>query len=337
MVGSFLGIEFLIKKMALVSLLKPTFAMETGHPAEELQRNIVCEVSKNEAMRHDNQAKTWSAGMKKYYILLMLPIIVALLHAAVVIGFQGKGWMMKMFNYEVLLATTLSCYGFLRAMLSFKRGEYLRRGWCFMLFAALILLLSSFYYRFILGTSVTNHIGLVFAGIALTVANMIMLIGIWVLSRTWQSAGLEFLVSRTKVRLVMASAVAIGLLFAGPTVWYGFWDLLKGNINGDMVSMIVSGISEVIALCIIAPMLLTAHALYEGPLRWPWVFLAATVLCWLGTDASFSWNSILGWSDTVSTTIRQMFQLAASIFGFSSGMAQYYVQRDIRSNPPVSE
>ena len=84
--------------------------------------------------------------------------------------------------------------------------------------------------------------------------------------------------------VLIAALLALGV--AGPSAYYHGRTLLEGDWSG--LILLVSAIVDILSLCLLAPLLLTAMALRGGLFGWPWALITASILSWLFYDAAAS-------------------------------------------------
>lgn len=99
-------------------------------------------------------------------------------------------------------------------------------------------------------------------------SNLCQLTGVWMLSRSWKMASIVLPGGRSGFLAVGAVTAALAVLVAGP----GAVESGRALAGGDLRSLVlfVSAVVDIIALCLVAPLLLTAVSLRGGLFVWPW-------------------------------------------------------------------
>jgi hypothetical protein len=214
----------------------------------------------------------------------------------------------------------LALLGLGAGALVFDRTDYLRRGWG----------LLAVCYAFLLGrdawlittpggASTGVEIG---RGLLVVAANACAVAGAWTLARAWGVAGLEHPGSRAAQRVAIAVAVLASLLFAGPSFAVDLRDTFSGHPGYFWA--VASDLGDLLALPVLAPVAMTALAVKDGSLRWPWGLLAASLAAWLLYDAVLTVPEVVAGLDVRS------FRLAADcvrVFAATSACAAGLAQR----------
>ncbi len=176
-----------------------------------------------------------------------------------------------------------------------------------------------------------NMIGItksnIIRGILVAIGNLIFIIGIWMLARTWTSVvGLSFPGRLWAKRLIIGAAILVTLFLVVPSVIRGLQGSLSGNFGTwDLIVNMVSGLGDLIALSLIAPILLTALALRGGLLKWPWLFLTCILGSWLIYDGVHSWAPNLGLSPAEILGYANFFRVVACLYTVSAGLSQRFI------------
>jgi hypothetical protein len=84
---------------------------------------------------------------------------------------------------------------------------------------------------------------------------------------------------------------------------------------------------DIVTLCLITPLLLTAVALRGGSFSWPWGLLTASRLAWLLYDASEAFGASLG---PAGFPLPELFRGLGENFLCAAGLAQFLVIRHVR-------
>jgi hypothetical protein len=224
-----------------------------------------------------------------------------------------------------ILTRILSAAGCFAAVSVFQPGDRLRRAW-FWLGTGTILILARDVLRLL--PSFAPSPGPVAQG-TLTglgiVANLTLLAGIWMLARSWRMVAIEMPGGRSGVAAVAVITAAIALAVAGPGALQNGREVLHGNWSH--LIFLVSALVDIVTLCLITPLLLTAVALRGGLFSWPWGLITASQLAWLLYDAAAAFGPGPG---AMAFPLPEVFRGLAENFVFAAGLAQFLVVRHVR-------
>jgi hypothetical protein len=95
-----------------------------------------------------------------------------------------------------------------------------------------------------------------------------------------------------------------------------------------------SDLGDILGLCLIAPVLLTAIAMRGGILKWTWGLLTASLLFWLLYDCASTIDHFVTGHVAAIVMVRESFRALACVAEFSAGLAQ---RRAITEPLPPSE
>jgi hypothetical protein len=241
---------------------------------------------------------------------------------------QGDPSHLTFLRVEIELAKTLNLLGAWAAALSFDRGDYLRRAW-FLIGACMALLLLR---DLTIVPGVAEAMGassvVVFRGVLVVAANASQVVGTWLLARAWQRASLALPGSQASQWGVRIAAIMLAVSFAGPGVVSGFDRFAAGDWAA--LAGAASALGDMISLCLIAPLLLTALALRGGLFGWPFWLLTTSYVAWLAYDAGLVLGPALGLSAVAVRTASEAFRGLGSTLGAAAGLAQREVVRSVR-------
>ncbi len=224
---------------------------------------------------------------------------------------------------EMETAKGMFVLGGLIAGFSFKRGEYLRRAWFIYVGAMAVLLLRDGLFGYDIFTN--DYWRGIYKGGFTLVANLVGVMGTWMLASAWKVAGIELPGSKRAKAFVWGSALILAMMFAGPSIVINIPLLFHGNTSS--LIWIFSGLGDVIMLFLIAPLLLTALALRGGLLGWPWGLLTASVITWLVFDALVALLPALNADEYTVMVTMETLRATACLFVFSAGVAQRLVMK----------
>jgi hypothetical protein len=252
-----------------------------------------------------------------YRSLAAGPLVFVAVTSAIFLAVPAS-WRDPVLQGEVDVSKLLGLAGTAAAALAFDRGDYLRRGWG----------AAALNYLCLLGRDATllaqGHVPPlayeVTRGVLVTIGNVVLVVGVWILARAWGVAGLEHPGSKAAKAAVVAAAIGVVLVFAGPTFVVDVRDVFGGaSMRFDTLG---SDLGDLLCLPLVAPVALTALAVQGGTLRWPWTLLTASLLSWLLYDAVYTAPVLLhvvpgGWHQ-----VSEQFHVLAGALACAAGLAQ---------------
>lgn len=219
---------------------------------------------------------------------------------------------------EIDVSKLLACAGMAAAALAFDRGDYLRRGWG--VWAACYACLLGRDAMLLASGHVSPAVYDLTRGVLVSAGNLCVVVGAWTLARAWTVAGLEHPGSRGARRAVLALAIGVALVFAGPTLVVDVRDLALGP-RADFDS-IASDLGDILSLPLIAPVALTALAVREGTLRWTWMLLTSSLVAWLLYDAVYTLPDYFSVAPHGYRLVSEQFHILAGAFAGVAGLTQ---------------
>lgn len=266
----------------------------------------------------------------KYRLLWLIPFGFVLFHCLGFVLLGDLSWYNQYLRIELMLMKLLSAVGYMIAAMSFRKKEYLRRGWMFLALGMLVFFINDIFFLASLNVALGDSITVYWLGAIVTMGNFFIIAGVFIVSRTWNKSGMDFSESGLKPWYVTILAIMLGFLVVGPSVISSLIFILQGKINAVVAMNIISGVGTTVALSLIARLLLTMLALRDTNLRWTWMFLCMVMFSWMFFDGFNWWGSTIGISEPFLTLIREMFRILACTFAISAGLAQRFVQQEIR-------
>ncbi len=266
----------------------------------------------------------------KYRLLWLIPLGFASLFWVGFFFFSDQSWYATYARIEVMLAKLLSLAAYLIAAVSFRKGEYLRRGWLWLAACMAMFLTSDVFFISPLPLWMGDTVAVPLQGLVVGLGNLFLFIGVLIVARAWGRAGLDDSEHENRKWFMTLVAVCVGLIVVGPAVVTNLIGLLEGKVDSSVVIGIVSGVGTTAALSMVAGLLRTVRALGDTNLRWPWMFLSLVLLSWLGFDGIVWWGPRIGISATCVTCLQEIFRIFACTFGVSAGLAQRFLQQEIR-------
>lgn len=226
-----------------------------------------------------------------------------------------------------LTVRLLAIAGSFWAAAAFARGDHLRRAWQWLAWGTVAVLvrdllrvvpqLDAWVDSLAWGTVLIQTLGVL--------SNVGLLLGIWILARSWKVAALTVPGGKTGMAATTVAIAAVALLVAGPAVLSRAQEVWAGDASS--LVLLVSAVVDVVALCLISPLLLTAVSLRGGSFSWPFALIAASLVCWLGYDAAAHWQEALSPGGLPTA---ELFRGMAQNYQFVAGLAQAWVVRQVR-------
>jgi hypothetical protein len=252
----------------------------------------------------------WLAGFPFLYAGAFIAVAAAL----------GEGEVLDAFvRGQLLLVRVLAIFGCIAAARAFSRGDHLRTAWLW-LAAATVIVLARDLLRlppFSLPPSSAGGAGWVIAGLGVA-SNLALLLGVWLLARAWKVAGIPLPGGRAGAIAVTVVAAALALSLAGPgALEHG----ARAGADLASVTLFVSAVVDILSLCLLAPLLLTAIALRGGVVAWPWALVTASIGSWLLYDAA----ALAPFVAPDWFPLADVFRGLAQNFLFAAGVAQRFV------------
>jgi hypothetical protein len=251
--------------------------------------------------------------------LLPVPFAASIAEPAQLAG-AYFGWAVAMYLF--------AAGGTLVSALTFDRGEPMRSGWLLISISYLALVPG----RLRMGVSASGLYPAVerapwaSAGTSV-VFGALAVAGFLLLSRAWRASGLDS-TSRTGRLVARLVALLVAATLAGPDLLERLPAALGGDVLavGDVLSDLLDGSLFVVAV----PVLHAALALGGGLVAWPWLMLTASLVGWLGYDATETYGGVAGLDDRTVRILEEVFRSLASAFAFSAGIAQRWVMKETR-------
>lgn len=259
----------------------------------------------------------------RYRWLSIFPLAYAAVFAAIAWSLAGADALTPFVRGQLLLVRVLAILGCFAAAAAFERKDHLRRAWLFLAWAT-ILVLARDLLRFPVELVSTEGGGRWLVTGLGVLSNFALLTGTWLLARAWKVAAIPLPGGRARAVAVTVVVAAIALAVAGPFAWGHLQSVVAGEWSA--LVMLVSAVVDIVALCLIAPLLLTTIALRGGIVSWPWGLVTASLACWLLYDV------VAGLQGTLETAFpfTDVFRGLAENYLAAAGLAQYLVVRRVR-------
>lgn len=257
----------------------------------------------------------------RFRVLIAIPLAWAAVFIVTDLLMQGSAGYRIFLRTEIELVKGLALIGCLAAALAFSRGEYLRRAWLFMGGCMFFLLLRDLTMAPAIEAALPSFD--LIRGILVVLANISVIVGIFLLARAWKVAGLMLPGTSGQRWAALSIAILLAAGLGGPGVVNNFIELFEGDLSA--LTGIAMALGDIISLCLIAPVLFTALALSGGLFGWPWWLLTASLLSWLLYDGVLEIGPYLGMGEQTARSVSEMFRALACLFEFSAGLAQRHI------------
>lgn len=153
-------------------------------------------------------------------------------------------------------------------------------------------------------------------------ANLLVLIGAWWAGHAWKAAERPASVSTSARGLGFFSGLVVGLLIVGR---FG-WEALRAGMWVGNVRVVISCVSAVLLLGLLASVLVTARARGEADSAWPWAVLLVGAVGWLCTMNGV-WH--------IPPEVEGAFQVLLGVSYFSAGILQRMAGAGHRATAPA--
>ncbi|HET6438991.1 MAG TPA: hypothetical protein VFG59_13065 [Anaeromyxobacter sp.] len=229
----------------------------------------------------------------------------------------------KVTSSVAVLVYLLAALGAWAGAAGFEPGDHLRRAWGLLSLANVALAAGRLLFpEQLLGLPDTSMVAWLRA-LATLLSNVLGVWGTALFALTWWRTGLPLPGSRRGKIAVGVLLTVLALAVPAPHLV----ESIRGALGGDPYAgaMAVGDASDAAVFLLIAPVFLTARALWGGSLSWPFGFLAASCACWLLLDASEFLGDIPGappWlAPAITAFLRTLACLLLAIAGLSHRMA----------------
>jgi hypothetical protein len=223
----------------------------------------------------------------------------------------------------IRVSKIVALFGCLVAALSFQRHQYLFRGWALLagMYAMLITRDAVIYRNLVVDAF--SQAGRWIELAVVVPANVLGLLGFWMMARAWYVGGIELPGTQATRTLVRAAAAAMAVSIMLPAIWVYVPQASSGLPTAIMG--VTGAIGDAAAISLIAPVMLTALALRGRTIAWPWALLTASSFGWLCYDAVFSISSVLHANGDAFRALGESFHAVATVGAGMAGIAQRLV------------
>lgn len=225
-----------------------------------------------------------------------------------------------------ILVRILAIAGCFAAVSVFGRGDHLRRAWL-SLGAGTVVILIRDVLRLLppfqpASAGLREQVILSSLGI---LSNVALLTGVWLLARSWRMASIMLPGGRSGAVATGVITAVLAIAVAGPGALESALEVSNGNWNS--LVLLVSAVVDILSLCLIAPLLLTAVSLRGALFSWPWGLVTASQLSWLFYDAAAALDPGLV---PAGLPLPDVFRGLAGNYLFVAGLTQFLVVRQVR-------
>lgn len=226
---------------------------------------------------------------------------------------------------QKLLARVLAVSGCLAAVAAFGRGDHLRHAWLWLFVTSALVLIRDVIRVFFFEVSppALSQAGLFLSALGV-LSNVALLVGLLMLAWAWKVAAIELPGGRGGAIAVTLGAAVLAIAVAGPGAVEQGRALLQQDWSA--ATLFASAVVDILALCLLAPLLLTALALRGGSFGWPWALVTASVLGWLFYDAAVYYAA----SEAGEFPLADVFRGLALNYLFVAGLAQRFAVQQVR-------
>src|SRR3954451_3379100 len=262
----------------------------------------------------------------RFRSLAAFPLLYAAIFLAIAWSLQGAEALAPFTVWQRILVRVLAAAGCFAAVSCFERGDHLRSAWLWLGAGTIVILIRDL-LRLLPGFAPQGgapQAQLVVTALGI-LSNLALLAGIWLLSRSWKMAAITLPGGRSGFGVVAVATAVIALTVTGPGAYTHLQDLARGDWSS--LVLVVSAVVDIITLCLITPLLLTAISLRGSLFAWPWGLLTASQLAWLLYDIAASLRPGLL---PAGLPLSEVFRGLAENYLFAAGMAQYLVIHQVR-------
>jgi hypothetical protein len=228
------------------------------------------------------------------------------------------GWAMAMY--------LTAAGGMLVAALTFDQGEALRPAWL-LLGASYMALVPS---QIAIGPKAS---GLfveavrfpVIDSLASFVFGALGVAGFLLLARAWRASGLDGTSRAGRLAAQLVALLVAGAM-AGPELVERFPAALGGDINA--IGDVLTDLLDVGLFVVAVPVLRAALVLGGGLVAWPWLLLTASLVAWLGYDATAVYGGVAGLDARTVRVVEEVWRSLGATFAFAAGIAQRWVMTE---------
>ena len=239
---------------------------------------------------------------------------------------QGTYLFSPFMTWQRIFVRLLAALGCFLAVSCFERGDHLRRAWLW-LGVGTVVIMTRDLLRLFPGFSpqgIEPQAQVILTALGI-LSNLALLGGIWLLARAWKMAAITLPGGRSGFGAVAVITAVLALAVVGPGALQHAREVAQGDWSA--LVLVVSAVVDIVTLCLITPLLLTAISLRGSLFAWPWVLITASQLSWLLYDAA-AWLAPSALIANVPVT--EVFRHLAEVSLCFAGLSQYLVIQQVR-------
>jgi len=262
----------------------------------------------------------------RFRSLAAFPLLYAGIFLAIAWSLQGGEVLAPFTFWQRILVRVLAAAGCFAAVSCFERGDHLRSAWLWLGAGTIVILIRDLLRLSPAfapgGTDPQAQLAVTALGI---LSNLALLGGIWMLARSWKMAAITLPGGRSGFGVVAVATAVLALTVTGPGAFTHLQEVSRGDWSS--LVLVVSAVVDIVTLCLITPLLLTAISLRGGLFAWPWGLVTASQFAWLLYDIAASLRPGLL---PAGLPLPEIFRGLAENYLFAAGMAQYLVIHQVR-------
>lgn len=256
-----------------------------------------------------------------YIGLALFPFaVMALSQLFFVYIYKGSALEYQKLLYSIAFGVVM--LGCTSVMLTFKMREYLFWSW-FGMFLCMATLMTSNIIWDIMGRIPS-------ASILASIGFILWAFSVFLMAKAWSIAGLKLPGSKWTVLSLSLIFLLVSLGLVGYELIYRIRLIFSEPTNLVTIERCIRIVSEIAALTWIAPIFLTALSMHTGKLIWPWGFLTVGIFMRLLMISMISFGRLINLDPMISTIWSDYFCTLGLLYLFSAGLAQSFIQRDIK-------
>lgn len=272
--------------------------------------------------------------MKSRWLIAAAPVALAIVIYALLQTLIASGSRpIPLYAAASLLARAAAVAGCAIAAAQFDAGDYMRKAWTAMGLTYVLLLIFALFFgsaTHLAGHLLSADAEKIASGVLVGSANLSTIVGVLLVARTWNAAGMDFQAS-TLVKVVAGvGSLVLALVIAGGTAWHSLLLVLGGRL--DSLTDLCSAVGDIVGLAVLAPILLTALSLRGGSLAWPWGMLVLGTFAWVLFDGTATFS---GWMHLDPSRVRPLTE-AFRVLGCLAYLSAGLLQRSARLDAAVS-
>jgi hypothetical protein len=160
---------------------------------------------------------------------IILPFLAALVPVLIALAMGSSPSLAAALKIEVFVVRIMALTAALVAANAFDRGDYMQRAWLIYGLAPALVTIRDLLFTFWL-TRASGTPSEYVEALLVFLANAGQIVGVWMLSRAWQIAGIELPASSHRRALLIGVGTLIGIAVTGPSMALNLGDVLRGEM-----------------------------------------------------------------------------------------------------------